>query len=83
MKFYRQTIIKTPKTYNYLSKKWFLHLIALELANNQKVKPRSYNSSDKVWLNNKYYKIKQKWKLKTKFSNCFGFYILLKKKFIS
>ena len=31
------------------------------------VKPRSYTPGDKVWLNNKYIKIKRNWKLKAKF----------------
>ena len=36
-------------------------------ANNKGVKPRSYAPNDKVWLNSKYIKIKQNWKLKAKF----------------
>ena len=36
-------------------------------ANNKDVKPRSYAPSDKVWLNRKYIKTKQNWKLEAKF----------------
>lgn len=31
------------------------------------VKPRNYTPNNKVWLNSKYLKIKQNWKLKAKF----------------
>lgn len=31
------------------------------------MKPKSYAPDDEVWLNSKYIKIKQNWKLKTKF----------------
>ena len=34
---------------------------------NKCVKPRSYTLNDKIWLNSKYIKIKQNWKLKAKF----------------
>ena len=36
-------------------------------AHNKGVKPRSYVSNNKVWLNSRYIKIKQKQKLETKF----------------
>ena len=36
-------------------------------AHDKGVKPRSYAPGDKVWLNSKYIKIKQNWKLKAKF----------------
>lgn len=35
------------------------------------VKPRNYTQMDKVWLNNKYIKIKQNCKLKFQFSKTF------------
>ena len=35
------------------------------------VKPSSYAFSDKVWLNSKYIKTKQNWKLKAKFFGLF------------
>ena len=38
-----------------------------KLTHNKSVKPQSYAFSDKVWLNNKYIKTKQKQKLETKF----------------
>ena len=40
-------------------------------AHNKGVKPRSYASGDKVWLNSKYIKIKQNRKLKAKFFGLF------------
>ena len=40
---------------------------ALEQAYDKSVKPRSYVSGDKVWLNSKYIKIKQNRKLEAKF----------------
>ena len=36
-------------------------------AHDKSVKPRSYAPSDKVWLNSKYIKTKQNWKLEAKF----------------
>ena len=36
-------------------------------AHNKGVKPRSYASGDKVWLNSKYIKTKHNWKLEAKF----------------
>ena len=36
-------------------------------AHNKSVKPKSYAPGDKVWLNSKYLKTKQKWKLEAKF----------------
>ena len=36
-------------------------------AHDKGVKPRSYASGEKVWLNSKYIKTKRKWKLETKF----------------
>ena len=36
-------------------------------AHDKSVKPRSYASNNKIWLNNKYIKTKQNWKLETKF----------------
>ena len=42
-------------------------------AYNKNVKLKSYIPGDKVWLNNKYLKIKQKQKLKTKFFGLFQF----------
>ena len=36
-------------------------------AHNKGVKARSYASSNKIWLNSKYIKTKQNWKLETKF----------------
>ena len=36
-------------------------------AHNKSTKPRSYAPSDKVWLNSKYIKTKQNWKLEAKF----------------
>ena len=44
-------------------------------AYNKGVKPRSYAPDDKVWLNNKYIKIKCNWKLKAKFFEPFQVYI--------
>ena len=35
-------------------------------AHNQSVKPRSYASGDKIWLNSKYFKIKHNRKLEAK-----------------
>ena len=36
-------------------------------ANDKGVKPKSYSPGDKVWLNSKYLKTKQNWKLEAKF----------------
>ena len=36
-------------------------------AHNENVKPKSYTSGDKVWLNKKYIKTKRNWKLEAKF----------------
>ena len=36
-------------------------------ANNKGVKPKSYVLDDKIWLNSKYIKTKQNWKLEAKF----------------
>ena len=40
-------------------------------AHNKGVKPRSYASGDKVWLNSKYIKTKRNWKLEAKFFRLF------------
>ena len=40
-------------------------------ANNKDTKPRSYAPSDKIWLNSKYIKTKQNWKLEAKFFELF------------
>ena len=40
-------------------------------AHDKGVKPRSYASGDKVWLNSKYLKTKQNWKLEVKFFGLF------------
>ena len=40
-------------------------------AYNKGVKPRSYASGNKVWLNSKYIKTKQNWKLEAKFFRLF------------
>ena len=40
-------------------------------AHNKGVKPRNYALDDRVWLNSKYIKTKQKWKLKAKFFKSF------------
>ena len=40
-------------------------------AHNKNVKPKSYVSSDKVWLNNKYIKTKRNQKLEAKFFGLF------------
>ena len=40
-------------------------------AHNKGIKPRSYNPSDKIWLNSKYIKTKQNQKLETKFFGSF------------
>ena len=40
-------------------------------AHDKGIKPRSYVPSDKVWLNNKYIKTKQNWKLEAKFFGLF------------
>ena len=40
-------------------------------AHDKGVKPRSYASGDKVWLNSKYIKTKQNWKLEAKFFGLF------------
>ena len=40
-------------------------------AYNKGIKPKSYAPSDKVWLNSKYIKTKQNWKLETKFFKLF------------
>ena len=40
-------------------------------AHNKKTKPKSYASSEKVWLNSKYIKIKCNWKLEAKFFETF------------
>ena len=42
-----------------------------ERAHNKDIKPRSYASSDKVWLNSKYLKTKQNQKLEAKFFRLF------------
>ena len=39
----------------------------LKYAYNKSIKPKSYISNNKIWLNNKYIKINWNWKLKTKF----------------
>ena len=36
-------------------------------AHSKGVKPKSYAPSDKVWLNSKYIKTKQNWRLEAKF----------------
>ncbi len=38
---------------------------------NKHAKPRSYTPDDKVWLNSKYIKTKQNWKLEAKFFGLF------------
>ena len=48
-------------------------------AHNKSVKPRSYASSDKVWLNSKYIKTKQNRKLKAKFFGPFQIFYPLGK----
>ena len=48
-------------------------------AHNKSVKPRSYVSNDKVWLNSKYIKTKQNWKLKAKFFGPFQVLHLVRK----
>ena len=40
-------------------------------AHNKGVKSKSYAPNDRVWLNSKYIKTKQNWKLKAKFSEPF------------
>ena len=40
-------------------------------AHNKSVKPKSYASGDKVWLNSKYIKTKRNWKLEAKFFRSF------------
>ena len=47
---------------------------ALELQkqiHNKNIKPKNYAPDDKIWLNNKYLKTKQKQKLETKFFELF------------
>ena len=46
---------------------------------NNGTKPKSYAHNDKIWLNSKYIKIKQNWKLKSKFFRLFWVLYLLKK----
>ena len=48
-------------------------------AYNKGVKTRSYNSSNKVWLNSKYIKTKQNRKLEAKFFGLFQVLYLVKK----
>ena len=48
-------------------------------AHNKGVKPKSYTSSDKVWLNSKYIRIKQNRKLKAKFFGPFWVLNLINK----
>ena len=49
-------------------RKNFYHAQKLQKrAHNKGVKPSSYASSDKIWLNSKYIKTKQNWKLESKF----------------
>ncbi len=47
-------------------------------AHNKVVKPKSYTSSDKVWLNSKYIITKQNCKLKFKFIGLFQVFYLVK-----
>ena len=46
---------------------------------NKSVKPRSYSSGDKIWLNSKFIKNKQNWKLNAKFLNLFWVFYLMDK----
>ena len=48
-------------------------------AHDKGVKPRNYAPSDKVWLNSKYIKTKQNWKLKAKFFGPFQVLYPIKK----
>ena len=48
-------------------------------AHNKNVKPRSHVSSDKVWLNSKYLKIKQNQKLEARFFRPFWVLHLIRK----
>ena len=43
-------------------------------AHDKSVKPKNYAPSDKIWLNSKYIKTKQNWKLE---ANCFGLFWVL------
>ena len=48
-------------------------------AQNKGVKPKNYILNNKIWLNSKYIKTKQNWKLETKFFGLFQFLHLVGK----
>lgn len=56
-----ELIIICKKNLNYVEK----------YVNNKSVKPKNYDYNKKIWLNNKYIKIKQNWKLDTQFFETF------------
>ena len=68
----KQLIIVCQKNLNYAQK-------LQKHAHNKGVKPRNYAFENKIWLYSKYIKIKQNWKLKTKFSKAFWVLYLIKK----
>ena len=61
-------------------KKNFHHAQELQKqTHNKSVKSRNYASSNKIWLNSKYIKIKQNQKLKTKFFKLFQIFYSVRK----
>ena len=60
----RKIIIICYKNFYHTQELW-------KQAHNRGVKPKKQVFSDKVWLNNKYIKIKQNWKMEVKFFTFF------------
>ena len=69
----RELIIVYRKNFYYAQK-------FQKQAYNKDVKPKSYDFYNKIWLNSKYIKTKQNWKLKVKFFRLYQIFHLVRKK---